>query len=134
VTELESIGNCKLSEIGKDWVTQVGGDAMMVIGASRVQLTAPQPMRSRVVGLLQQTYDATVPRGADPGRGHYRLMVAKSLNQQIGTQATTRVGDSATMVVGTGYHLSVGATAKETIGKDRFETVGGGRGSVAQIC
>ncbi|PTV93954.1 type VI secretion system secreted protein VgrG [Rhodobacter aestuarii] len=127
VTEIESIGNCKLSEIGKDLVTQVGGDAMVVIGASRVQLTAPQPMPPFDEGLLQQAYSATVPRGADPGRGHYRVMVAKSFNQQIGTQATTRVGDSASLVVGTGYHLSVGASAKETIGKDRFETIGGGR-------
>ena len=68
-----------------------------------------------------------MPRRADPGRGHYRLMVAKSLNQQVGAQSTMRIGDSVTMVVGIGYHLNVGASANETIGKDHFETVGRGR-------
>ncbi len=127
VSEVESIGNSKFSEIGKDMNVQIGGNAVTAIGMAEVQLNAPRPMAAFDEGPLQLAYKVTLPEAPDATRGHYRLIVAQSMSEQIGTQSSRRIGDSASVSVGTSYTLNVGAKSGVSVGADSYETVGGGR-------
>ena len=44
VSEVESIGNSKYSEIGKDFNFPIGGNAVTAIGVAGVSLSASKPM------------------------------------------------------------------------------------------
>ncbi|MEO9862788.1 type VI secretion system tip protein TssI/VgrG, partial [Yoonia sp.] len=127
VSEVESIGNSKYSEIGKDFNFQVGGNAVTAIGVSDVSLQASKPMQAYDDGPLQLAYKTTIPGGPDAGRGHYKMMVSQSMTTLIGSQSSTRIGDSSTVAVGTSMQLNVGAQKNETVGDGSYETVGGGR-------
>ncbi|QFQ89133.1 type VI secretion system tip protein VgrG [Paracoccus kondratievae] len=127
VSEVESIGNSKYSEIGMDFSFQIGGNATTEVGAADVQLGATRALAAFDDGPLRLAYEATLPGGPDPSRGHYKLIVAQSRTEAIGTQSTTRVGDSGTLAVGTSYAVNVGSRMSVTTGTDSFETVGGGR-------
>ncbi|WP_411840211.1 type VI secretion system Vgr family protein [Paracoccus sp. ME4] len=127
VTEVESIGNSKYSEIGMDYSFQVGGNATTEIGASDVQLGATRALAAFDDGPLRLAYEATQKGGPDAARGHYTLIVAQSRTEAVGTQSTTRIGDSASLAVGTSYSMNVGARMSVTTGTDLFESVGGGR-------
>jgi len=127
VTEVESIGNSKYSEIGMDYSFQVGGNATTEIGASDVQLGATRALAAFDDGPLRLAYEATQKGGPDAARGHYTLIVAQSRTEAVGTQSTTRIGDSASLAVGTSYAMNVGARMSVTTGTDLFESVGGGR-------
>ncbi|MFY0634979.1 MAG: type VI secretion system tip protein VgrG [Vannielia sp.] len=127
VSEVESIGNSKYSEVGKDLNLQVGGDVITAIGVADVQLNAPRPMQPYDDGPLQLAYQTTIKGKPDASKGHYKLFVAQSRTERIGTQSATRVSDSYNLTVGTGYLLEVGAKKNEQVGSDSMETVGGGR-------
>ncbi len=127
VSEVESIGNSKYSEIGKDFNFQIGGNVVTAIGVPDVSLNAPKPMPPYDDGPLQLAYKITIPGAPDASRGHYKLIVAQSRTEAIGSQSTSRIGDSCIMAVGTEYQLNVGARKTETTGADSYETVGGGR-------
>ncbi|BCH55124.1 type VI secretion system tip protein TssI/VgrG [Agrobacterium vitis] len=125
-TEVESIGNSKFSEIGKDYNFQVGGNVVTAIGVAQVQLNATKPMQPFDDGPLKLAYHATVPFAPDAGRGHYKLIVAQSSTEQIGTQSTLRVGESYTIAVGTAYNINIGSTSSKVVGSDSYDTVRGG--------
>ena len=126
-SDVESIGNSKYSEVGKDFTFQVGGNAVTAIGMADVQMNAPRPMQAFDEGPLQLAYELTVNGGPDAKRGHYRLMVAQSRMESIGTEATCRIGRAMNTTVGTAYMLEVGADKTERVNGDSYETVGAGR-------
>ncbi len=127
VSEVESIGNSKFAEIGKDYNFQIGGNAVTAIGVPDVSVHAPKRMEAYDDGPLQLAYKTTIHGKPDAGRGHYKLMVAQSMTEVVGTQSNTRIGSSSTVAVGTSMQLNVGAQKNETIGDGSYETVGGGR-------
>ncbi len=127
VSEVESIGNSKFSEIGKDYNFQIGGNAVTAIGVPDVSVHAPKPMEAYDDGPLQLAYKTTIHGKPDAGRGHYKLMVAQSMTEVIGTQSNTRVGSSSTIAIGTSLQMNVGSQKNETVGDGSYETVGGGR-------
>ncbi|MFP7675710.1 type VI secretion system Vgr family protein [Marivita sp. S0852] len=127
VSEVESIGNSKFSEVGKDCNFQIGGNAVTAIGVADVQINTPKPMKPFDDGPLRLAYSATVAGQPDPTRGHYKLLVAQSRTEEIGTQSTTRIGDSATTSIGTGYTLDIGAKQLVSVGASSYESVAKGR-------
>lgn len=73
------------------------------------------------------TYGATVEGSPDPTRGHYKLLVAQSRTEEIGTASTTRIGDSATLSVGTSHKVDIGSKRMVSVESSYYETVGKGR-------
>jgi type VI secretion system secreted protein VgrG len=126
-TEVESIGNCKFTDIAKDLTTQIGGNVLTAIGVPDLQTEGVAPMRPFDDGLLQMAYKGTVSDTPDAQRGHYKLFVAQSLSESVGTQASLRVGDSFTTNVGTSHTLNIGSKKSEFVGDSSYETVRGSK-------
>lgn len=89
VAEVESIGNSKYSEVSLDFNFQIGGSATTEVGAADVQLGATRALAAFDGGPLQLAYEASLPGGPDASRGHYKLIVAQSRTEVIGTQSST---------------------------------------------
>ncbi|MBL3587691.1 type VI secretion system tip protein VgrG, partial [Rhodovulum sulfidophilum] len=126
VSEVETIGDSSYSEVGKDRTLRVGGNVLTAVGVAEVQLQATQPMEAFDDGPLELAYAISNGSRPDARQGHYRLMVAQSRIESIGTEATLRVGHSMNTTVGTGYVLEVGEDKMQRVGGSSYETVGKG--------
>lgn len=127
MTSVESVGNSRYAEVGKNSTTQIGGNATIAIGVTDVQLGATRPMQAFDDGPLQLAYNLTDKASPDAKRGHYRIMIAQSRVESIGTEAMTRIGHSMNTTVGTAHLLEVGADKTERVNGDSYETIGAGR-------
>ena len=77
--------------------------------------------------ILRVAHLATIQGKPDPGRGNYRVNVAKSMTSAVGVSSTERVGLSKAVSVGTAFTLNVGASKMENVGDGSYETTGRGK-------
>ena len=123
-TQVESIGNSKYIEVGKDHNELVGGNYSLIVGAAEIQSTITSEFKLFEHSPLQLAYDATLPPEMDDFRGHLKISVAKNFDTYAKGNMSSQIGGSHSNSIGMGYTLTVGAQKLERVHLSSYESVG----------